>query len=337
MSGSTRPRVHRARLDPTLRATVTAKRPLRYHAGADVERERPGHVRAASGASWLFGTLVVVQDDAAFLALISADGRVQDVPLPVEDGTRLWDDRRGNKAKKPDLEACFVDGELFVALGSGSTPARERVVLARRLESDAAEVTMVEAPELYARMRAEPAFAGSELNVEGAVVHGDDVVLLQRGNGAGEAVDAVARVARAPLVAYLAACARRVPGVELECPPLRDVTPYDLGHVGGTRLTFTDGAVDDAGRLAFLACAEASPDTYRDGPVSGVALGLLGASGEARYALVTEADGSPMTAKAEGLAFVPGRPGRALVVIDRDDPDAPAELVELAMHGFHGA
>ena len=34
---------------------------------------------------------------------------------------------------------------------------------------------------------------------------------------------------------------------------------------------------------------------------------------------------------------VTGRPGRALVVTDRDDPDAPAELVEHGPEGFEGA
>jgi hypothetical protein len=310
----------RARAVPSLVARVATRTPLLYSAGPDASLDRPAHVRAGSALARLAGgRLAVVQDDASFVAILGA-GRVDAVVLPSADGVRQFDDRRGNKKQKLDLEASLVLGDALVAFGSGSSAARERVVMVRG--EGAERVDIVEAPELYAAMRSLTAFSGSELNVEGAAQSGEDVVFFQRGNGAGAAVDATARVSAAELLCYL----RR----EGPCPLLREVVQWDLGAAGGTRLTFTDGAAGPGG-LAFLACAEASPDATRDGPVSGVALGRLDdRAREAQLAAIEDEAGAPLLDKCEGLAFSEAA-GRAWVVVDKDDPDAPSELLELRL------
>lgn len=310
------------RFDDTLSARVVARRPLFYARGADAAEDRPAHVRAGSAIASLGERLVVVQDDASFFALLDRDGTVLDVALPSTDGVRQFDKRRGNKAKKLDLEACLVhDGALY-AFGSGSTSERERVVVLRE-----GVVQVKEARALYAMLRGEPAFAGSELNVEGAARVGDDVVLFQRGNGAPHGgilpVDATARLDARALALHLEH------GASL--PPLRDVTPWTLGHAGGVRLTFTDGATTPGGALAFLACAEDSPDAVEDGPVTGVAVGLVG-DADARLTLVLDEAGRPLLDKAEGLAFTSAT--QAFVVVDKDDPTIASELLELALKGF---
>ncbi len=99
------------------------------------------------------------------------------------------------------------------------------------------------------------------------------------------------------------------------------------------RLTFTDVATRDATRLLFLAAAEASPDTVRDGVVVGTALGVIEGA-RARLTPIVDEQGAPFAAKAEGLALDPRDPSRAWVVLDRDDPELPAELCELALSGF---
>ena len=117
---------NRARRDHSLWATVLSRRPLRFAGGPDAAQDRPAHVRAGSGLAAAGGRLVVVQDDANFLALIDP-GRPESaraIALPRgEDGARQFGDSRGNKHLKLDLEACVgtPDGS-FVAFGSGSTP-----------------------------------------------------------------------------------------------------------------------------------------------------------------------------------------------------------------------
>ncbi len=334
----------KARRELSLDAQVTTRTALFYQGGADASLDRPAHVRAGSALVRLGATtLAVVQDDACFIALLEnmGDGRalfVRDLTLPALGGVRQFDDGRGNKNAKLDLEACLAldDGKLLVAFGSGSSPARERVVLIDDPGTPAARVTVVHAQELYAAMHAEPLFAGSELNVEGAALEGSDILFFQRGNGAPRGalvpVDATARIDRAGFLAYLFALARGSGGAAPRpCPPLQHVVAWDLGAIEGTRLTFTDAASHGAS-MAFVACAEASPDATRDGPVSGVAIGRLDdRAREAVMGTITNERGAPLVDKAEGLAFDAEDARRAWLVIDRDDPECPAELLELRL------
>jgi hypothetical protein len=332
--------VRKARVEPSLGARVVHRSPLFYARGADTALDRAAHVRAGSALARLGPTtLGVVQDDASFLAVLEGVGgalAVHDVPFPAHDSVRQFDDGRGNKKSKLDLEACLACDGTLVAFGSGSSPMRERIVLVDRPTDASPLVTIVEARALYEAMRNEAHFSGSELNIEGAALAGDDDVLfLQRGNGAKSAdrepVDASARVARTALLAYLRGLARGDTPPPA-CPPLRDVVQWDLGKAGGTRLTFTD-AVSTASRwTAFLACAEASPDATRDGPVTGVSIGRLDdRTGEIELGTITDERGAPLLDKSEGIALDDHERLRAWLVIDRDDPQSPAELLELRL------
>lgn len=333
-----------AREDRSLRATVIAQRPLFYASGADAALDRPAHVRAGSGAAWISRAgpaatprLVIAQDDASFLALLDPSAaRVDALALDhVVGGARQFDAARGNKRAKLDLEACCVvrEGgrELVLAWGSGSLPIRERVVL---LEEGSPAARVIDASALYARLRAHDAFAGSELNVEGAVAIGERAVrLFSRGNGAPRGalapIDASCDLDLDALLAYLRAPERTAP------PEPSSIVQWELGAIEGVRLTFTDAcALGTRGDVAFLAAAEASPDAIDDGEVVGVALGVIpaGDRGDARWTILRDARGAPFLGKAEGLAWAPGHEGaRALAVIDRDDPRAPSELCEVAI------
>jgi len=161
--------------------------------------------------------------------------------------------------------------------------------------------------------------------------------LFQRGNGAprdGRApVDATCDLAWDAVRAWLDDPTRPLPA------PTK-VTRYALGEAGGARLTFTDAAAhpERAGAVFYLAAAEASPDTYRDGPVSGCALGLIepqpDGTARARYASLTYAGtDAPVVEKPEGLALDPRDPARAYVVLDPDDPGIPSRLCVVSLEG----
>jgi hypothetical protein len=315
--------------DDALGARVVGRRPLRYDDGARPEDDRPAHVRAGSALGWLGTRLAVVQDDASFIALVEPGrGAVRAVTLPAgPGGRRQFDEGRGNKAHKLDLEACFTvprgRGTWLVALGSGSTPARETIVVVDERQA----VRLVDGAPLYARLRAHADFSGSELNVEGAVVRGDSLVLLQRGNGAPrdgrQPVDASAEIVLGELVTWLEDPVG-------PAPALRNVTRYELCTAAGERLGFTDAAlIGDA--IHFLAAAERSPDATRDGPVSAVAIGVLEPGRSARWAPIRSESGDVLVEKVEGLVADPAGPGLAWAVVDRDDPAAPAELLSLAL------
>lgn len=322
----------------SLHARILSRTSLFYTDGPDPSLDRPAHVRAGSGLALISTArgreLVVAQDDASFLALVQlhpdgSPGAVSSIPLPAGPaGARQFDDHpggRGNKQHKLDLESVVVIPDaavpLVVAFGSGSSSARERLVLAC-VDGATPEIELVAAPALYAALRAHPLLGGeAELNIEGAALLDSGVLrLFQRGNGRGgvnatfdwKAVDLLAHVrGRGPL------------------PPILDARRWHLGTIDGVRLTFTDATAIGA-RVFITAAAEASPNAYDDGVVVGCAFGVLG---EALHPILDE-EGRAFVAKPEGLALVAqadGRVTRGWLVIDSDNPHTPAELLTVAI------
>lgn len=311
------------RIAPQLTAVLGPLTPLVYAGGTSATDDIPAYVRAASAVRRFGGRLLVVQDDANVLALVqSPDGAAEAILLPVgRDGRRVFDDRIGNKSLKLDLEACAAlgDGRLVI-FGSGSKAARETVVV---LGHDKGLVS-IHAPELYAALRDVPGFAGSELNIEGVLVVRDDLLLLQRGNGAPRGgrrpVNAIGAI---PLAAFLA----WLDG-EGAVPRLHAVTQLDFGTVDGCALGVTDAALTDDGRIAMIACAERSSDAVSDGPVVGCRFALL----DGREMVMTDVldeTGRRSTVKLEGIEPRPLARAQFDVVADMDRHDEPAQIGHL--------
>lgn len=315
---------------------------LRYtDTDAEHPADRPPHVRAGSGLCWWGGELAVVQDDCHFLALVNPQTRsVRSVALPADaDGRRQFQSADGSKSRKVDLEAVVVwpDGQL-VALGSGSTAARERWLVARCQPDGRVDARWLDASPLYQLLRDEPAFSGAELNLEGAAVADNALWLLQRGNGAAtetrQPVDALASI---PLHALdLSGPALRWTGGHK--PRLHMHAVLDLGATP-VRKTGTDlvWRRDPApASLWMTVAAEASPDTYHDGEVvwSGLARLAKGDHGPV-WELVPLVDlhGGLTRDKLEGLAADPTDPGRFWAVVDADDTAVPCKLLELRVMG----
>jgi hypothetical protein len=223
-------------------------------------------------------------------------------------------------------------GPLLLAFGSGSgsTGRRDQVMLVDGWDDPHhVRVRVRHADRLYALLRERADFAGSELNVEGAVFDRRVVRLLQRGNGAPRGamrpVDATCELAWESLEPYLLE--------QTDVPPALDnVVQYDLGEIDGCRLTFTSGAVGPQGSF-YAATAEDSPDAVHDGPVAGSALGIFTVDGTARWTAVTDPEGALAKVKIEGLALDPQADGRAYLVADPDDPTLPATHYEVTLTG----
>jgi hypothetical protein len=306
-------------------------------------------VRAASGVAWVGELLGVVQDDANFIALVEPEsGAAIDIPLPVgPNGQRLFEAARGTKGLKLDLEACFAyrfssahsgtarfdEGALhFVGLGSGSKRARERIVVLDFDDSDryVQQLRVLDASAFYTQLRALAEFSGSELNMEGAVLRGQTLLLFQRGNGAAlpdlPAVNAVGELDWPLFRNYLASqCAPS------HVPPLGRVTQYDLGSIAGVPYTFTDAALAPNGSVLFLSSAEDSTDSVTDGTVHGTRIGELTPDGSARVTPLLDERGGPLRLKAEGLVLDRKDPTRAWVVVDMDDTQLASELLEVEL------
>jgi hypothetical protein len=314
----------RARLDAQLVATLGELEPLFYADGGSPREDRPAHVRAASAVRRRGTELVIVQDDTSVLVVRGESGRIEHVLLPAtKRGERVFDDTLGNKKRKLDLEACVLlpDGRI-VAFGSGSKKKRERLVM---LSPDGA-TQVVDGERLYERLH-DPHFAGSELNLEGALVVHGVLRLFQRGNGAprGELLP-INATADLPLDAFLA----WLDEPKRKAPELENIAHHDLGMISGVPFGFTDAALAHDGRVAFIASAEGSPDTVRDGEVLGCRFGLIDGD-DVRITPVLDEHGAPSKLKLEGLETQLGEPLSFDVVADMDAPAEPATLGKLVV------
>ncbi len=314
-------------LDPTLHAALDELRPLAYTEPPDPHHDLPAHVRSASAVRRSQRHLVIVQDDVNAFAIVDCEeGDAFPIMLPRgPGGRRSFDDVIGNKHDKMDLEAlALLPDERLVAFGSGASPARESlVVLSRR-----APPVVRDGGELYRSLRALPVFAGAELNIEGALAGDDRLLLFQRGNGAArEGCPANNAVATLDLERFVRWLDDHGP-----LPPVLEVTPFDLGEIGGSPFGFTDAAATPEGRIAVVACAEDSPDALTDGPVLGCRFGWLEPEGLLRMTDVIEG-GRPTHLKLEGIESRPDTASEFYVVADSDDPLSPAPLGRLRIRG----
>lgn len=325
-----------AHLDPLLRATVVSRRPLRYRAGADPALDRPAHLRAGSSLSWIGDRLALVQDDASFVALVDPQtGLAEAITLPAgELGSRQFDDARGNKRFKLDLEACCVvsgpGGPQLIALGSGSTKRRRRVVILDAWHEAEPRISLIGADALYLALESAADFAGSDMNIEGALALPHALRLFGRGNGEPRKgrlpLNATCDLSLPALLAYFAA------PDDTPAPTPTSINQYDLGYLDGRPLGFTDAALF-GGAVLYTAAAEDSSNAGEDGQVTGSVLGVLPAAGDLRYTRLTGARGVATCDKIEGVVSVPDASDRVFVVIDSDDATRPSELCEVRLDG----
>jgi hypothetical protein len=325
-----------ARYDPALVAKVTGAVDMLYADGASAAEDRPPHVLAASGLSAFREHLAVIQDDANWLALIDAQQRVSAVPLPPgPGGQRVFTESRGNVGDKQDFEACItVEGAVgpeLVAFASCSEPTRVSILRVRE-RSQAADnqgfaAEFVKADRFYAMLRSQTEFSGAGLNIEGAVtLDAERIVLFQRGNAKPTAdlppTDATGEISWAELRAYLD------DPEHVAVPTLRNIRRYDLGRLGGVRLTFSDAEHLGQGHMLYSASAE----DPASGEVAGSILGLLEPSGEARWTRLADQDGSAFRGKIEGLTSDIHDPRKVHFVIDDDDDSVPSRIYQAALN-----
>ena len=151
-----------------------------------------------------------------------------------------------------------------------------------------------------------------EVNIEGALICDDDLMLLQRGNKGGP--NATIRYAWRDIEPWLLG--------DADPPEPRRVREYDLGQVDGIPFGFTDATLlpDGSGWL-FSAVAEDTDNAFDDGACLGTAIGIVGSDG----ALQPMRELTPRR-KVEGLEarLIQGKVTVGMVT-DADDPEQPAE------------
>ena len=272
-----------------------------------------GHafLSAASGMVVQGSALYVVADDAHCLAVFDLDGTAPGQLIPLIAGDLPADAARRKKVK-PDFEILLAlpcpMGTRLLALGSGSTAQRMRgAIIDLPGHGAPADVRLIDLKPLFAAL----APLVPEINLEGAVLRQDQLLLFNRGNMEHPG----SQIVEVPLDAVLAE--RPVPATlraELNLPMLE-----------GVPLTVTDACQLDNGHILLSAVAEATADSYADGALLGAAIVEL----DAEFQVCSVQPLEPPL-KVEGLAARTEPDGvQLLCVTDADDPERASGLWRL--------
>lgn len=273
---------------------------------------------AASGLVRHGSFLYVVADDEHHLGVFNSESRAPGTLLRLIEGD-LPDDHKARKKQKPDFEsltrlppfADFMHGALL-ASGSGSKLNRWKGALLG-LDAPGAVNAAPRLVDLNCFMAPLTAEFG-KLNIEGMVVAGEELHVLQRGNK-GQKRNAVVRFS-------LAAFQSAILAPEPTALPVLGLRDYELGDANGVPLTFTDAAGLPNGGMVFSCVAEDTEDAYEDGACGAAAIGMIDAEGALVWIQrTTEAH------KIEGIdARLEGSILRLLLVTDADNVAIPAGL-----------
>lgn len=278
-------------------------------------------VSAASGLVLMGANLVVIADDENALALFNLHDDLPGLWFPLEPAT-LPNAPKERKAAKPDWE-CITrlpsmpghpHGALLV-MGSGSGPRRQRAALLRLqapqdngCQALLGPATFIDTSALCRALRK----TFSDVNIEGMFLRPGDATtaptlcLLQRANQ-GSKVNACIDLPWPATQAWL--CGQG------PVPAIHAIHPFDLGHIEGVPLGFTDGVALADGRWLFSAVAEATNNAYDDGACMGSVLGLVDTEHRIVWAQriqpVCKVEGISATVTPEGLSL--------LLATDADD------------------
>lgn len=279
----------------------------------------PPHVASASGVARRGRNVYVIGDESHHLARFDlTDGRPGtlhqalsgEVPTDPEERAKHKSDLEALTVLPPSASSPYG---LLLGLGSGSGEGRDRgfgwhLDADGSLRGDPQEVDLSPAYDVL-RERI------GDLNIEGAAVRGQELLLFHRGNDdAGR--NAVARLALGRALESLE------DDLRIDVDEIAGLDAYELGQLDGVDLCFSDATPLGDGLVVFTASAEDS-----EGSIHGSVIGLLDDEGEVqrlrRIDRRWKVEGVHATTDTGVLDL--------LFVCDQDDPDTPSPLLGAAM------
>lgn len=207
-------------------------------------------IGSASGIVYHKEALYIISDNSSYLYHYK-------IPEQQLHKIALLENASENTIKKEklDIEAITIQNETLYLFGSGSTQNRNKNFL-YHLENKVTSEKDIS--NLYQKIKTKFSISEDDLNIEGAVFNGDDLLLFQRGNGS-KSTNGVIIIHN-----------------YLSVNDFKDIsfTSITLPKVKNVEYTFTDAVlVED--KIYFLAAAEDTNSTYDDGEVLGSILGRM--------------------------------------------------------------
>ena len=271
------------------------------------------------------GSYYIIPDDAPYLYRVSANGRTLDSIRLSHLTTRL---HRIPKPEKPDYESAViteVDGtRCLLAFGSGSHKTARDSMSVIPLRGDGPQ-RVYSLTRLYESIRQTVGIELKDINIEGAALEGERLVLFNRGTGHLITFDRAAF-----LDELLGRGPTTVPTVARVLLPSTDAFPPG----------FSGGAFIDTHRLLFCASAESTTDWYADGEILVSYIGLLDLTDAGKPRLLSflplvGKDGKPLKDKLEGIDIVRKKGGTGYEVIGVvDNDDGTSKLLHIRVDGL---
>lgn len=281
----------------------------------------PQHLSAASGLVVIGHYFYVIADDELHLGQFVVNSPNAGCWIPLFEGY-LPHEKAAHKAKKPDIEALtllpaskqYAYGALL-AIGSGSKQNRQNAVIIP-LDSNgnvAEKPYQFSLAALYQTLQQH----FPDLNIEGACIKDNQLVLMQRANNQYRN----SALIYCPLTTFLLLLDKPKPDFS-KC---LIIVEYTLPEIEGIPLGFTDGKVLANGNMIFTAAAENTNNSYNDGACVGSAIGIITAEGQLQSCHLLQ---EPY--KIEGIAVhIQNNKENIWLVNDADNPLMPATLFNI--------
>jgi hypothetical protein len=281
-------------------------------------------IASASAIELAGENLIVFGDDARSLYVLDRARQLgQVVPLPgISPGQS-----RLPKHEKPDVESAIVysyAGETHViAFGSGSSgTARDGGYRVRIDALRAIRIEELALGALYNKLRQAPEIVPpGVLNIEGAAITHDHVILAQR--AAGLSGNYLIRFDRAAFINWLE---NNTP------PPPAEFVPINLVSVSGIEAGLTGLAFSPVHRrLFFTAAVEDRNDPVQDGPVLGSFIGSFSWLAQQQPVLeyCVAPENLPATRKLESICLLQENPDEVHALAVADDDMGSSQLADL--------
>lgn len=296
-------------------------------------KSRHAHLGAASGLVQIGEWIYVVADDENHLGIFNTRNNENGILLELFPGDLplTYEER---KAEKPDLETLtlmpastkYPYGALL-ALGSGSKESRAQGAIVPLNDQGALQTSLeiINLADLYDQLKKEV----GKLNIEGAVIIDDDIILFQRGNKKNR-INASICFPLKQLYQYVLSRDREFISHEHMHKLDVQVTHYALGEIAGVPLCFTDATPLPDGAIVFTAAAENTSDAYLDGACMGSVIGIIKANGELHSIHAID-----KVVKLEGVeAKIMDNKIHLLLVTDADDETTAAQLYSAEIIGY---
>ncbi|WP_268849262.1 DUF6929 family protein [Flavobacterium aestivum] len=207
-------------------------------------------IGSASGLIYKDNNLFIIGDNSGYLYEYSIDSKDLKRHALLENPME-----NTPKKDKSDFEAITHYGDSVYVFGSGSSENRKKMI-----QVDSKNKTILEKTDLtdlYALMQSFGEIKPEDFNIEGAIYNGKNLFLFNRGNGKSK-----------KNVVFT------IHGKNLMNEFNILSNDYKLPKIKGVRSSFTDAILIDD-KIYFLATAEDSNSTYKDGKILGSLVGRI--------------------------------------------------------------